>query len=163
MEIRRLPLWLVVHEAVSATKQPIAWKRTKWSVKKSSSALGRPRETGPLEYLRKPKVIGETKSLLQLQAQVTSALSPTAEENDPLLANSDKEASLRPRKVSLIRPSVNCVACVLLSNSSYPPFSPPTLKPAINAAGTGEMKLLGSVNITELHKEAQCHYLGSYV
>lgn len=65
-----LQLWLVVLEACRVMKQPTAQKGNKWSVEMSSPALGRPRETGPLACLRKPKASGETHSLPQLQPQV---------------------------------------------------------------------------------------------
>lgn len=55
-------------------------------------------ETAPLVYLREPKPVGKTKSLLHLQPPVKKAQSMTDQENDPLLADSDGKASLRPRE-----------------------------------------------------------------
>lgn len=50
-------------------KQPTAQER-KNGLWKGPVLLGRPREPGPLDYLRKPKASGEADSLLQLQPQV---------------------------------------------------------------------------------------------
>lgn len=59
------------------------------------------------------------------------------------LPTQTKRLHLGLGKVSLIRPSVNHVTWVPLSNSSLPPFSPPSLKPAINATGTEENEAVG--------------------
>lgn len=59
------------------------------------------------------------------------------------LATQMKRFHLGLGKLSLIRSSVNCVAWVSLSNPSFPPFLPPTLKLAIKAAGTEENEAVG--------------------
>lgn len=110
----------------------------------SSPALGRPRETRPLACLRKPKASGGNPQLAAtIVHQSSKHWAWQLRKMTYFLPTQTKRLHLGLGKVSLIRPSVNHVAWVPLSYSSFPPFSPPTLKPAINAAGTEENEAVG--------------------